>query len=55
MEKFLQYNVISIEQLNQAKYLQRIEGGLIGEKLVELGYITGEKMKNFASRVLDEM
>lgn len=55
MEKFIKYNVITAEQLNHAKHMQKIQGGLIGEKLVELGYITGEKMKNFATRVLDEM
>jgi len=55
MEKLVQYGIISIEQLVQARYLQRASGGLVGEKLVELGFVDGEKMKKFASRVLDEI
>ncbi len=55
MEKLLQYGVITTQQLNQAKYLQRIEGGRLGEKLVELGYVNESNMKRFATKVLDEI
>jgi hypothetical protein len=55
MEKLLQYGVITPEQLNQAKYLMRIEGGKIGEKLVELGYVNEKNMRCFATKVLDEI
>ncbi len=55
MEKLLQYGVITPEQLNQAKYLLRIEGGRLGEKLVELGFVNERNMKRFATRVLDEI
>ena len=55
MNKFIEYGVITQDQLEQARYLHRLEGGLIGEKLVELGFVTGEKMKKFAARIPDEM
>jgi hypothetical protein len=55
MEKLIELGIINTAELNQARYLQRLEGGLVGEKLIELGFIDEHKMKNFASRVLDEI
>ena len=55
MEKLIQYGIINAGELAQARYLQRLEGGLVGEKLIELGFVDEHKMKNFASKVLDEI
>ncbi|MBM4141446.1 MAG: type IV-A pilus assembly ATPase PilB [Nitrospira sp.] len=43
-------NVISEEQLKEALNLQRREGGRLGTNLVNLGYITEEKLVTFLSR-----
>lgn len=55
MDKLVHFGLITSEQLSQAKFLQRVEGGLIGEKLIDLGFVNGDKMQRFASRVLDEI
>ena len=45
--------VITRAQYLDAVEKHRLEGGLIGEKLLEMGHIDGEKMQNFARTVLD--
>ena len=43
---------ITREQYMEAVDRHRLEGGQIGVKLLELGYIDADKMKNFAKDVL---
>jgi predicted ATPase with chaperone activity len=46
-EKLLEEKVITEEQLEQALERQRLNGGRIGHNLVELGYITPDKLGEF--------
>ena len=55
MEKLVHYGIITVEELNHAKSVHKQRGGLIGETLIDLGYINGDKMKRFATKVLDEI
>jgi predicted ATPase with chaperone activity len=46
-EKLLEEKVITAEQLEDALERQRLSGGRIGSNLVELGYITPDKLGEF--------
>jgi predicted ATPase with chaperone activity len=46
-EKLLEEKVITEDQLEQALERQRLSGGRIGNNLVELGYITPDKLGEF--------
>lgn len=49
-EQLLKGNVITAEQLEQAKKLQRESGGRLSTALVKLGFLTPAEVTNFVSR-----
>lgn len=52
MISLVRNGVISRKQYLEAVEKHRHEGGLLGEKLVELGHINGKNMEKFAHKIL---
>lgn len=52
MISLVRAGIISRDQYLEAVQKHRQEGGLLGQKLLELGYLDGTKMERFARKVL---
>jgi hypothetical protein len=53
MIELVRKGIITKEQYCEAAARHRHEGGHLGVKLLELGYLDGEKMQRFARSILD--
>jgi len=53
MISLVRKGIISRNEYLEAVEKHRQEGGLLGHKLIELGYIDSTKMEKFARSVLD--